>query len=241
MYNIFIMITKEIYQLFNKKEREVFDYVERNRDKAAYMNIRELASECEVSTATILRFIKKLGLESYKEFKFWCLDQKDPEEFNYYTQEVIDCLKKMSNPIFEERLEEAASIIRDSDFILFEGIGNSGGTALLGARYFSNFGFFSLTLNDPFYNMEVLPKNMAIIVLSASGETSEIINETDNFIQLNIPIICITSNEESTLGKMADLTIGYHLRQQRKRGVFDMSSQIPAIHIIERLAHKAKK
>lgn len=236
-----MMEIKEIYQTMNKKEKEVYNYVERNRDKAAYMNVRELAENCDVSTATILRFIKKLGLESYKEFKFWCLKQENEQQFNYYTQEVIDCLKKMSTPMFEEKIEEAAALIRECDLVLFEGIGNSGGTAILGARYFSNFGMFSLSLNDPFYNFELLPKNMVVIILSSSGETSEAIMEMKAFIRLNIPVICITSNEESTLGQMSDLTLAYYQRQQRKDGVFDMSSQIPAIHIIEKIAHKIKK
>lgn len=235
------MDIKYIYQKLSKKEKEVYNYVERNKDTVAYMNIREIAENCGVSTTTILRFVKKIGLNSYKEFKYWCLKKEDKLEFNYYTKEVINCLNKMSNEIFEEKLEEVAAIINECDFILFVGIGNSAGTALLGARYFSNFGVFSLTLNDPFYNLELLPKNMAVIILSVSGETHEIITETRNFINFNIPVITITSNENSTLSHMSDLTIAYYLRQQRKNQYFDMASQIPAVYIIERLANKIKK
>ena len=235
------MIDKEILNSLNKKEEAVFNYVERNREKAAYMNVRELAEECDVSTATILRFIKKLGLASYKEFKFWCLEQEKDETFNYYTKEIIECLRKTSNPIFEEKLEEAAALIKEKEFVIFYGIGNSGGTAQLGARYFSNFGIFSINLNDPFYNLEILPQNMVVIICSASGETSEVILEAKGFIRRQIPVICITSNEESSLARISDYTLAYYLRQQRKDKTFDMSSQIPAIHVIERLAHKIKK
>lgn len=234
------MITKEIYQQLNKKEKIVYTYVEKNKDKVSYMNIRDLAYNCGVSTTTILRFIHKLNFDSYKEFKFWCRNKDEREEFSYHTKEVIECLEKLENPIFEERLEEAVSIIKNCEFVLFEGIGNSGGTALLGARYFSNFGYFSLSLNDPFYNFEVLPKNMAVIILSSSGETPEIIAEVENFIKFNIPIIAITSSEESTLAQLSDLTLSYYLRQQRKDNTFDMSSQIPAVHIIEKMANKLK-
>lgn len=235
------MITKELYNQLNKKERDVYVYVEKNKDKVSYMNIRDLAFNCQVSTTTVLRYIHKLGMKSYKEFKFWCRNQEGSQHFSYQTKEIIECLEKMENPIFEERLEEAVSIIKNCEFVLFEGIGNSGGSALLAARYFSNFGIFSLSLNDPFYNFEVLPENMVVIVLSSSGETPEIISEVKNFIKFNIPIICITSSEESTLAKLSDLTISYYFRQQRKDSVFDMASQIPAIHIIEKLANKLKR
>ena len=60
MYNTGYMDIKYIYQKLSKKEKEVYNYVERNKDTVAYMNIREIAENCGVSTTTILRFVKKL-------------------------------------------------------------------------------------------------------------------------------------------------------------------------------------
>lgn len=234
------MNEKELYKSLNKKERIVYGYVQKNKDTVQYMNIRDLSENCNVSTATVLRFVHKMGMTGYRELKQWCKKKEALNNFSYHTKEVIECLEKMENPLFDELLEEAASIIREADFVLFEGIGNSGGTALLGARYLSNYGIFSLALNDPFYNYEVMPKKIVIILLSSSGETKELIREMENFNMLKIPVICITSDENSTLGQMADLALPYYFRQQRKSGVFDMSSQIPAIYIIERLANKVK-
>lgn len=235
------MDINDIYKTLNNKEKDVYNYIIRNQNIAAYMNIRELAAKCNVSTTTILRFIRKLGLNSFKEFKHWCIKENNEVKFGYYTNEIIDCLSRMCTPIFNERIDEAVSLINECNFILFGGIGNSGGTALLGARCFSNFGVFSLTLSDPFYNFEALPNNMAVIMLSVSGETKELLEEAQKFLSLKIPIICITSNEKSTLGQISDLTLSYYISEKRKNGVIDMASQIPAVHIIELLANKIKK
>ena len=231
------MITKEQYKSLNKKERDVYSYVEANKEKASYMNIRELAHVCNVSTATILRFIHKLGYESYKEYKF-DNRKEDKKVFYYHTSEIIDCLMKMETPYFEELLQEAADMINASDLIVVGGVGNNIGIATYAARCFSNKGKFALSLNDPFYNIESLPKNIIYICLSVSGETKEMIQEVNAFHKAGTPILCISSKEDSTIGKMADLNLSYYLAEQRKNQVFDGASQIPAISIIERLAHK---
>lgn len=234
------MEEQQLYHLLKHKERIIFKYVLKNKDKVAYMSIRELALNCGVSSATVLRFVKKINFSNYKEFKCWCLSEEKTQKFNYHTEEIINCLKKTSDSLFLEKIEEAANLISESDLVLFGGVGNSAASAMLGARYFSNFGLFAIFLNDPFYNFETLPNKTIFILFTSSGETKELIRIAEEIIKQNIPIICITSDEDSILGQMADLTLAYYFKKKRKNKVLDMASQIPAIHIVELLAHKIK-
>lgn len=232
------MISKKQFESLQPKEKNVFTYIMANKDMAGYMNVRELAQECDVSTATVLRCVHKMGFDSYHAFKYWCHhEEKDEKKFSYHKQRIISCLRKMDSELYQERLEEAASIICECELVLFMGIGNSGGIASYGARCFSNKGMFSLCMDDPFYNFSRMPKKMAIIICSVSGETPEIIRRLDTFIEAKIPMICITKSYESTIAQLCDLTLAYEVEFQRNKDSFDMSSQIPTVLLIEELAH----
>lgn len=63
------MFTHEIIASFNELETSLYNYICQNGEKVVYMRIRELADETHVSTASILRFCKKLNCEGFSEFK----------------------------------------------------------------------------------------------------------------------------------------------------------------------------
>ena len=50
-------------------EQSVYSYILSNEEKVSYMRIRDLAEATHVSTATILRLIKKLGYDGFVEFR----------------------------------------------------------------------------------------------------------------------------------------------------------------------------
>lgn len=231
------MISKEQFESLQPKEKNVFTYIMGNKEMAGYMNVRELAKACEVSSATVLRCIHKMGFENYPAFKYWC-HHEDIEEknFSYHKRRIITCLQNMDNSYVNEKLDEVATVLSNCELVLFMGIGNSGGIASYGARCFSNKGMFSLCMEDPFYNFYRLPKKMAVLICSVSGETPEIIRRLDTFIESKVPIICITSNRNSTISQLSDLTLAYSVEFQRIEDSYDMSSQIPAVILIEELA-----
>lgn len=63
------MFTHEMIALFNELETSLYNYISQNSEKVVYMRIRELANETHVSTASILRFCKKINCEGFSEFK----------------------------------------------------------------------------------------------------------------------------------------------------------------------------
>ena len=54
----------------NETEAHVYSYAIQNKDSVLEHSIRELANEIHVSTATILRFCKKMGCAGFLEFKY---------------------------------------------------------------------------------------------------------------------------------------------------------------------------
>ncbi len=48
-----------------------------NSDKIPYMRVREIASESHTSASSVMRFIRKLGYESFSEFKRYFKNSED--------------------------------------------------------------------------------------------------------------------------------------------------------------------
>lgn len=232
------MLEKEKLAVLNERELQIYSYIEANKEKAGYMRIRELAEATGVSTATILRFVKKIGFQSYNELKFWCQKEEPAMVEAYHTEEIVECIKKLNTPYYKELIEEAVEIIQASDFVIFIGIGNSGGTAHYGARCFTNSGTYSLCQDDPFYNTSCVKGNPVVIILSVSGETPEVLQQVEGYRSKGTTLICITTTSQGTLAKLSDLTIAYHLKYRVSEKITDFSSQIPAVYIIEMIAQE---
>ena len=239
------MFTHSAIASLNNLEMMVYNYVIKNRDKVMYMTIRELADAAGVSTTTILRFCRKLNCEGYSEFRVrfrLYLEQNEPQQINFGASEIISFFKSVNNEEFDALLDNAVDIILSSERIIFVGAGTSGSLAKYGARFFSNIGKFSNHIDDPYFPVtNDMAKNALAIVLSVSGETEEILRFASQFSLHHCKVLSITSHEHSRLAKLADFNLSWHVPQTRIAGVYDITTQIPVIYILESLGRKLAK
>lgn len=239
------LFTHSAVASLNNLEMMVYHYVIKNRDKVMYMTIRELADAAGVSTTTVLRFCRKLNCEGYSEFRVrykLYLEQNEPPQANFGAGEIISFFKSVNNDEFDNILDQAVDIILASERIIFVGAGTSGSLAKYGARFFSNIGKFSNHIDDPYFPVtNDMAKNALAIVLSVSGETEEILRFASQFSLHNCKVMTITSHEHSRLAKLADFNISWHAPQMRIAGVYDVTTQIPVIYILESLGRKLAK
>jgi len=229
----------------NNLEMMVYHYVIKNRDTVMYMTIRELADAAGVSTTTVMRFCRKLNCDGYSEFRVrfkLYLEQDEPQQTNFGTSEIISFFKSVNNDEFDTLLNEAVEIILSSERVIFVGAGTSGSLAKYGARFFSNIGKFSNHIDDPYFPVtNDMAKNALAIVLSVSGETEEILRFAGQFSLHRCKVMSITSHENSRLAKLADFNLSWHVPQTRIGGVYDITTQIPVIYILETLGRKLAK
>ncbi|MBV7406848.1 MULTISPECIES: MurR/RpiR family transcriptional regulator [Enterobacter] len=239
------MFTHSAVASLNNLEMMVYHYVIKNSDKVMYMTIRELADAAGVSTTTVLRFCRKLNCDGYSEFRVrykLYLEQNEPPQANFGAGEIISFFKSVNNDEFDTLLDQAVDIIFASERIIFVGAGTSGSLAKYGARFFSNIGKFSNHIDDPYFPVtNDMAKNALAIVLSVSGETEEILRFASQFSLHNCKVMTITSHEHSRLAKLADFNISWHAPQMRIAGVYDVTTQIPVIYILESLGRKLAK
>lgn len=226
----------------NETEGRIARIIFANADKIPYMTIRELAKETLVSTATLLRFLNKAGYSSYNEFKNDFKLKKT--DLNKKTEAASDADIQLffdvaNSASFDEKIEEACKIIESSDILLVIGVGPSGAFAKYCARYFADLGFFAVGLSDSYYPFKKFKlKNAAILAISESGESSELLSMIAEFQSEKHRILSITSTPHSTLSKVSDWNFSYNMNFSKKEG---HNTQIPALFVIETIAKKLQK
>ncbi len=62
-------LVAEQYDLLTKSEKRIADYVRQNQDEAAFLSAAEIAAQLDLSEATMVRFARTLGFESYPAFR----------------------------------------------------------------------------------------------------------------------------------------------------------------------------
>ncbi|BDH44695.1 transcriptional regulator [Salmonella enterica subsp. enterica serovar Choleraesuis] len=240
-----MMFSHTAISTFNELELEVYHYVMKHREAAGYMTIRELATAAGVSTTTVLRFCRKLGCEGYAEFRVRLRMEQDalaPEILPSGAGEMVRFFTSVNTPAFEKLLDDAATLIASAPRIIFVGTGGSGTLAKYGARYFGNLGISSQHIDDPWFPVtQGLAEGTLAILLSVSGETEAILHLASQFSKFEAQILSVTSHEHSSLAKLADFNISWHLAPERLAEGYDITTQIPVMYIIESLGRRLVK
>jgi len=221
----------------NALEMQVYHDIIKHPESVSYMTIRELAERAGVSTTTVLRFCRKMGCDGWSEFRIrfrLVQQQAQPVQANVGVSEMLSFFKSINNDEFSALISRAAEMINRAEQLFFIGAGTSGSLAKYGARFFSNVGKFSHYIDDPYYPVSgSVDDNTLAIVLSVSGETPEILRLASQFSLRRCQTLAITHSESSSLAKMSDFTLAYHVPVIRLNDNYDITTQVPVMYILE--------
>lgn len=238
------MFPSDVIASFNELETSLYDYICKNGEKVIYMRIRDLADETHVSTSTILRFCRKINCEGFSEFKVklkMYLDENKDIKVKSSQYAVTEFFERTLNGNLDAAIREAASLIVESDNLIFIGSGSSGILAEYGARYFSSLGKFSMYVKDPYMPIHAnFLENCTTIALSVNGENTFTISHIDQLKQKGSKIISITNNKHCTIGKMSDVNISYYVTEEWFQHS-NITTQVPVVYILEETAREIQK
>jgi len=240
-----MLFTQEKIRSLNPIEFGIYEYIQRNPDKVGKLKIRELASELHVSTATILRFCKKLDCSGYTEFKFKLKEINSlskAESFNDHLQLGIDGADNL-----EQKINNVVALMRHADKIIFIGEGSSGIMAKYGARYLTTLGKVAHYTDVPYVPIPIEDHSKSVVIgLSISGETITMIDRITGYKDLGAKVVTITNGKENPFCKLADHALHYDIPQSEflvvgpKKVAFRISttSQVPVVYLIETLINR---
>lgn len=235
------MFSHELLASFNELDLSIYNCIIKNKNQISHMKIKDLADEAHVSTATVLRFCKKIGCEGYSEFRLRYKEYlKHENSHGNDTNETTlkGFVSRINSQDFQSSIDMAYDMLKDSQRIIFIGIGSSGILGKYGARFFSNVGRFSLYVEDPFLPiLQDMAHDTVTVALSVSGNTEQTIYLANQLKERGSRLIAITNNSDSTLSRIADCNITYYVPEIMAHDT-NITTQVPVVYILETLAMK---
>lgn len=211
--NIILEIQNK-YNSLTQKEKELVDYILKNKNKINNVSITTLSKEIGISASTITRFSKKINCDSFvdmkmklnllkNEVKLRKNDDVFSNVHNYYT-ETINSAK---NLLTDKSIYNLVAEIKASSKIYIYGVGSSGLSGQEMMQRLLRMGFNVHCITDShmmIINSAIVSKEDLVIGISISGETKEVINALKICKRNKAKTIGITGSKEGNIGKFID-------------------------------------
>ncbi|WP_282674958.1 MurR/RpiR family transcriptional regulator [Lactococcus cremoris] len=254
-----LLIIRQNYSNFTTVEKKIADYIFEVGEKMLEKSAQEVASEIGSSSAALVRFSRKLGYDGFSQLKqklsaSYAVHEDDEDDEDYY-KEVNDSetpssiknkLKVRVNHMVEttnaalsdDEIMAAVALIDEAESIFVFGIGASSMVAQDIFQKFSRIGkqvFFIQDAHLFVSSLSISDRKTIFIGISMKGETKEVIELARVVKGMKIPIIAITSREESTLGQMSDYilhSVSGEDYQMRTAATMSLMAQLYVVDIL---------
>lgn len=232
---------RESYTTLSKNEKKIADYIFENNLDAYDLAVKDLAELSETTPSCIMRFTKKIGYESYTQFRIDLAKESETDFLD--SDQLIDDISKYDalpdtistmrnfyintiNKTFEyldlKKLEKAIQILTSAKKICIVGEGTS---LLVGQDLCHKFiivGLDSCCYDDAHTQLtqvnNLTPED-CIISITYSGLTELATLALKRANQLNVPSISISQNANSYLTKKSTVPLFVPaLENERKIG-----------------------
>lgn len=214
---------------FTKSEKKVADYIlNSKKSDITRITISELAANCGVSEATIVRYVKKVGFESFQDFKLNLALDNDDEVVEDEKDITIsqndspqDILRKTkvgflqsienTNAIIDmNKFLQAANFIRSAKKIEIYGVGSSSAVGKILQYKLTRLGFPAYAIEDPHMqaiSAATLDLGDLAFGISQSGSTKDTVDSLALAKKHGATTICLTEHVNSPITKYADVVL----------------------------------
>lgn len=232
--DVFKLIYKKMSYL-NPALRRIADYILENPAECRNITTKELAAACQVAESSITRFVKEIGLDSYRELKLGIAesltlsdakgaatteDKYVYEDISRHddTEIILDkilhrnvmSLTETRRRLNVEQLGRAVEAIERANTILFSSMGSSSAAAMSGVIRFTRAGKKCLFFNDQsslLMTASITGPDDLMIGISNSGRSKSVVESLKIAKSKGAVTIGITSYEDSPLVKYSDIPL----------------------------------
>lgn len=237
-------------------ERHIVDFIFENLQDVSNMGIVELGDKTFTSTTTVKRLCRKLGIESYTDFRL----QLSAEIASYDRMNILkgaqnpvgqydttaDIISKVSDQNAKSIIEtstlnhpdvisEVIHLMKTADRVDFYGVGPSNVVAKDAYIKCLRLGIPSSAIDDPMsmrMNVRAYPKGALAILISYTGETDSIINVAEELNAMGVTSVSLTSFSENRLAAMCTHNLYVQASESWDR-LGGMSSRISTLNLVD--------
>jgi DNA-binding MurR/RpiR family transcriptional regulator len=226
----FGQILSENYKNLTKSEKQIADYLRKNQDESAFLSAGELADRLDLSEATLVRFARSLGFESYPAMREVLQEnfrrrvthsarlrsrlddlREAGDIFERLVVSEMDYMTHSLESVSREALHQAVSLMEERKRIYIFGLGPSVSLVELMRIRLERFGHQVVTLTttgreflEPLLSMTKHDLLFAICFFDVTPSLELIL---DYARDLHCPVIMLTDTLESIIGDKANVVL----------------------------------
>ena len=247
-----ILKINNIYNDMTDVDKKIANYINENKELISKLSVSELAESANVSSASIVRFSRKLGYGGFGELKIeiakdLTLKSKD---YSYIVKDSDVGINNIVNNITNKTIEVITNTTKLNELDIIEksikeiinaknvyvfGVGGSALVALDLQQKLLRINKPTITFLDSHTQLMVssnLDKDDIAIGISYSGKSKEVIKSIENAKSKGVKCISITKYGENDLNKICDINLFVsNIENKLREGA--ISSRIAILTLID--------
>lgn len=235
-------LNSDILNSLSNSEIEVLKYIEKNKRKVLDMSVQELSKNTFISTATIIRLCKKIGLSGFAELKYKIREELKHEKIEVKElsslEKVKDIylyeIKQTSSLISEEDVDKVVDLLLENRNVHFFGKGLTSTALQYISKYLLTCNRLNICYEDThiaYLAAEAMTEKDVLFVASLSGRTHQVLKMLQIAKSKGAKIIAITNIDNNEISEIADINFRVYVNEDSKFP-YDMKSRIPVLFIL---------
>lgn len=243
-----------MYDEMGRSEKKVADWLFSHSGEVLPYSITDLASKCESSEATIVRFSKRLGCRGYQDLKLTLAKEhekkvvapvitKDDDCYSIFEKVCNDAymsLERTKKTLSAENMSRATEIISGARRVVLIGLGTSAQVAEDASNKLLRAGCNSSAYADTHMQaiaVSQLKAGDVVIGISQSGSSKDIVESMKVARARGATTISITSKERSPIARQSDILLLTDT-EETMHSTLGLNSHISRLILIDALCYK---
>ena len=243
-----------MYNDMGKSEKKVADWLFSHSGEILPYSITDLASKCDSSEATIVRFSKRLGCSGYQELKLILAQEHEKKVIIPTITGADDCfsifekvcndaymsLERTKKTLSADGMTRAAKAISEARRVVLIGLGTSAQVAEDASNKFLRAGCNSSAYADTHMQaiaVSQLRPGDTVIGISQSGASKDIVESMKVAKSRGARTIAITSREKSPIARLSEIVLLTDTEETR-HSTLGLNSHLARLVVIDALCYK---
>ena len=230
--NVYAAIQSQ-YSTLSKVGKRIADYILADPVYITSISIQQMAAELDIAESSIIRFCKIVGCAGFSEVKLLLAkyspksvrtifeDLSETDSISTISESVfsrnIDTLERALQLLDFEKIEQAVGVLNRAENILILGVGASGTIAEDFYIRLMRIGIRAVSLTDS-HLMQIQASqcgpDTAVIAISHTGKTREIVSAVRTARECGAPTIGITGYPDTPLKEVSDICLELYSPEQ---------------------------
>lgn len=230
--NVYAAIQSQ-YSTLSKVGKRIADYILADPVHITSISIQQMAAELDIAESSIIRFCKIVGCAGFSEVKL-LLAKYSPKSVRTIFEDLseTDSISTISESVFSRnidtleralqlldfgKIEQAVGVLNRAENILILGVGASGTIAEDFYIRLMRIGIRAVSLTDS-HLMQIQASqcgpDTAVIAISHTGKTREIVSAVRTARECGAPTIGITGYPDTPLKEVSDICLELYSPEQ---------------------------